>query len=58
MTDITISEAVDLLYHGKCNVIVAAEACRGSPEVLKQLLLKRVQSNPPLEPLQLTLYLK
>ena len=55
MTDITVSEAVDLLFHGKCNVIVAAEACRGSPETLKQLLLEKVHSKPQLEPLQLTI---
>ena len=58
MTDITVSEAVDLLFHGKCNVFVAAEACRGSPEILKQLLLEKVLSNPQLEPLQLTFPIK
>ncbi len=55
---ITVSEAVDLLYHGRSNVIKAAEACGAEPETLKQLLLKRVQKNPPFDPLQLTLLLK
>ena len=56
--NITVSEAVDLLYHGRSNVIKAAEACRAKPESLKQLLLERVKKNPPFEPLQLTLLIK
>lgn len=55
---ITITEAVDRLYHGKCNVIDAATACGAKPETLKQQLLERVRSKPQLEPLQLTLLLK
>jgi hypothetical protein len=54
---ITVAQAVDLLYHGRSNVIKAAEACGDKPETLKQLLLERVQKNPPFEPLQLTLLL-
>jgi hypothetical protein len=56
--NITVSEAVDLLYHGRSNVIKAAEACGAKPESLKQLLLERVKKNPPFEPLQLTLLIK
>ena len=56
---ISASQAVDMLYHGRSNVIKAATAtaCGESPETLKQLLLERVQKNPPFEPLQLTLLL-
>ena len=54
---IPVSQAVDMLYHGRSNVIKAAMACGESPETLKQLLLKRVQKNSPFEPLQLTLLL-
>ena len=55
---VTVSEAVDMLYHGRSNVINAAKACGAEPETLKQLLLERVQKNPPFDPLQLTLLLK
>ncbi len=55
---IKVGEAVDMLYHGKSNVINAAQACGVEPEILKQLLLERVQTNQPLEPLQLTLPIK
>ena len=55
---ISIKQAVDMLYHGKCNVIKASDACGASPEVMKQLLLEKVHSKPQLEPLQLTLPLK
>ena len=54
---ISASQAVDMLYHGRSNVIKAATACGESSETLKQLLLERVQKNPPFEPLQLTLLL-
>ena len=52
---ISIKQAVDMLYHGKCNVIEAATACGTSPDTLKQLLLEKVHSKPQLEPLQLTI---
>ena len=55
---ISITQAVDMLYHGRSNVIKAAEACSTPPEILKQLLLEKVRSKPQLEPLQLTLPLK
>jgi len=55
---ISITQAVDMLYHGRSNVIKAATACGESPETLKQLLLERVQKNPPFDPLQLTLLLQ
>ena len=54
---IPVSQAVDMLYHGRSNVIRAAAACGKSPETLKQLLLERVQKNPPFDPIQLTLLL-
>ena len=55
---ISIKQAVDMLYHGKCNVIKASDACGAPPETMKQLLLEKVRSKPQLEPLQLTLPLK
>ena len=56
--EITIHEAVDMLFHGQSNVITASEACGTPPHIIKQLLLEKVLSNPQLEPLQLTLPLK
>ena len=55
---ISITQAVDMLYRGKCNVIKASNACGASPDILKQLLLEKVHSKPQLEPLQLTLPIK
>ena len=55
---ISIGQAVDMLYHGRSNVIKAAEACGSDPNTLKQLLLEKVRSKPELEPLQLTLPFK
>ena len=55
---IPVSVAVDMLYHGRSNVIRAAEACGANPETLKQLLLERVRRNPPFEPLQLSLHFR
>ena len=55
---IPVSQAVSMLYHGRSNVIKAADACGESPGTLKKLLLERVQKNPPFEPLQLTLLLE
>ena len=52
---VTVDEAVDWLYHGKSNVIKAAQACSEHPDTLKQLLLERVQTRPQFEPLQLSL---
>lgn len=52
---IPISVAVDMLYHGRSNVIKAAEACGAKPETLKQLLLEKVRSKPHFEPFQLSL---
>jgi len=54
---ITVSEAVDMLWRGRTNVIKASEACGANPDTLKQLLLERVRKNQPFEPLQLTLLL-
>ena len=55
---ISVKQAVDMLYHGKCNVIKASNACGSTPETLKQLLLEKVRSKPQLEPLQLTIPFK
>ena len=55
---ISITEAVDLIYHGRSNLIAAAVSCGVEPEILKQLLLERLHSKPQYEPLQLTLLLK
>lgn len=52
---ISVTEAVDLIYHGRSNLIAAAVASDTQPETLKQLLLERVQSKPQYEPLQLSL---
>ena len=54
---IPVSQAVSMLYHGRSNVIKAADACGESPETLKNCYLRGVQKNPPFEPLQLTLLL-
>ncbi len=56
MTDaISLTEAVDMLFHGKCNVPTACKAAGAEPEVLKRLLLEKVRSKPEMSPLQLTL---
>ena len=55
---ITISQAVDMLYRGRSNLIKAAKAADTNPETLKRLLLEKVRSKPQLEPLQLTLDLR
>ena len=55
---ITISQAVDMLYRGRSNLIKAAKAADTEPETLKRLLLEKVRSKPQLEPLQLTLDLR
>ena len=59
MTDqVTIKQAVDLLYRGRSNLIKAAKAADVDPDVLKKLLLEKVRSTPPEAPLQLTLDLR
>ena len=55
---ITISQAVNMLYRGRSNLIKAAKAADTNPETLKRLLLEKVRSKPQLEPLQLTLDLR
>ena len=55
---ITISQAVDMLYRGRSNLIKAAVAAETEPEILKRLLLEKVRSKPSYEPLQLTLDLR
>ncbi len=52
---ITISEAVDLLFHGRSNVPNAAKAANTEPEILKRLLLEKIKTKPEMVPLQLTL---
>ena len=59
MTDqITIKQAVDMLYRGRSNLIKAAKAADVDPDVLKKLLLEMVRNTPPEAPLQLTLDLR
>jgi len=53
--NITLSDAVDLLFHGKCNVCDAAKAAGVENDLLKRLLLERVKSKPEMAPLQLSL---
>ncbi len=58
MTDqISLDDAVDLLYHGRMNVCKAAVLAQTKPDVLKRLLLERVESKPAPSPLQLSLHL-
>ena len=56
--EISIKQAVDLLYCGRSNLIKAAKAADVHPDVLKKLLLERVKSTPPEASLQLTLDLR
>ena len=55
---ITISQAVDMLYRGRSNLIKAAIAADTDPQTLKRLLLEKVRTKPSFEPLQLTLDLR
>tara|TARA_R110002012_G_scaffold44239_2_gene118888 strand:- start:287 stop:460 length:174 start_codon:yes stop_codon:yes gene_type:complete len=52
---IPVTEAVDMLYHGRSNVCTAAKAADVEPELLKRLLLEKVRTKPEMAPLQLTL---
>ena len=52
---IPVTEAVDMLFHGKSNVCVAAKAADVEPEILKRLLLEKIQTKPEMVPLQLSL---
>ncbi len=54
-TTISLTEAVDMLFHGRCNVPTAAKAAGAEPEVLKRLLLEKIGSKPEMSPLQLSL---
>ena len=55
---ITLTQAVDMLYRGRSNLIKAAKAAETDPQTLKRLLLEKVRSKPSFEPLQLTLDLR
>jgi hypothetical protein len=55
---ITVSQAVDMLFCGRSNLIKAAKAADVDPNILKRLLLERVKSSPTQAPLQLTLDLR
>jgi len=57
MAEITIRQAVDRLYTGQANLIKASKAAECDPEILKALLLDRVQNNSDFAPRQLTLIL-
>lgn len=52
---ISLTEAVDMLFYGRCNVPTAAKAAETEPEVLKRLLLEKIKSKPEMSPLQLSL---
>ncbi len=52
---IPVSEAVDMLFHGKSNVCAAAKAADVEPEILKRLLLEKIRAKPEMAPLQLSL---
>ena len=53
--NISVAEAVDMLYHGRSNVCVAAKAADVEPEILKRLLLEKIKTKPEMAPLQLSL---
>ena len=53
--NVSVTEAVDMLYHGRSNVCVAAKAADVEPEILKRLLLEKIKTKPEMAPLQLTL---
>ena len=57
-SEITIKQAVDMLYCGRSNLMKAAKAADVHPDVLKKLLLERVRTTPPEASLQLTLDLR
>lgn len=58
MAEVTMRQAVDMLFTGQCNVIAAAKAADTDPETLKRLLAERVKDSPTQSPLQLTLDLR
>ncbi len=58
MAEVTMKQAVDMLFTGRCNVITAAKAADTDPETLKRLLAERVKDSPAQSPLQLTLDLR
>ena len=45
---IPVSQAVSMLYHGRSNVIKAADACGESPETLKNCYLRGYKRTLPL----------
>ncbi len=57
MAEITVRQAVDRLYTGQANLIKASKAAECDPEILKALLLDRVQNSNDFAPRQLTLIL-
>ena len=52
---ISLTEAVDMLFHGRSNVPNAAKAAGVEPDVLKRLLLEKIKTKPQMAPIQLTL---
>jgi hypothetical protein len=52
---ISVKEAVEMLYCGRCNVVEAAQAAKVEPDLLKRLLLEKLKEKPTMAPLQLTL---
>jgi len=53
--NITVTQAVDMLYRGRSNVCAAAKAADVGPEILKRLLLEKIKTKPEMAPLQLSL---
>jgi len=53
--NITVTQAVDMLYRGRSNVCAAANAADVGPEILKRLLLEKIKTKPEMAPLQLSL---
>ena len=47
MSELTIEQAVDLLYRGRSNVPNAAAAAEVSPQELKKALEEKVSRTPP-----------
>lgn len=52
-----ISEAVELVYRGRSNMIKAAKAADVDVDTLKRLLLEKCRSSKNFEPLQLEMIL-
>ena len=52
-----ISEAVELVFRGKCNMVKAAKEAEVELDTLKRLLLERCRKDNYMEPIQLEMLL-